>query len=545
MKKYLIFSEKNPIYLLGGILVIAIIFRLYNFDETIPLSMDALDYFSYAADIHTIGGLPVNYDIAKPGWSYFLAAIFSVFNFEQTMLYMQLQKLLTISISSLAIFPLFFLIKKFFTSKYSLLGVLLFAVEPRIIQNSLNGNAEPLFILTLIITVLLFLSKNEKIVYCAFITAGIATCIRPEGFFLFLGITVMFIIRFSGQRVVIPKYFIGLVLFLLIIAPISIHQYQVGMYESAPVRVYSTINSFFINEENSPGLGNDISTNVASDAMNESILKKNYAELVITSVTNFPKYLGWTLIPMFILLAPLGFIMFFRNLKIDKLTLIILTGIMSIPAFYAYSFPLLEIKYLYFLFPMFCVFSTYSLRLFIEKFHFKKILFGVCFVAIITSSILFIDLKFDNTHERESAFIASYVVENTKVVNSYHPESKYIWGFDVPKKWTEYKVFYENMDRVENVDVSKVELHHPRQVWVKDPNNFESLESFLSNSERGNISHLVLDGKTDRTEFLNEIFYNEDKYEFLNKIYDSTDDGLEYHVKIFEVNYDLFENGDI
>ena len=77
------------------------------------------------------------------------------------------------------------------------------------------------------------------------------------------------------------------------------------------------------------------------------------------------------------------------------------------------------------------------------------------------------------------------------------------------------------------------------------PNNFESLESFLSNSERGNISHLVLDGKTDRIEFLNEIFYNEDKYEFLNKIYDSTDDGLEYHVKIFEVNYDLFENGDI
>ena len=82
---------------------------------------------------------------------------------------MQLQKLLTISISSLTIFPLFFLIRKFFTSKYSLLGVLLFAVEPRIIQNSLNGNAEPLFIITLIVTILLFLNKNEKIVYCAFI----------------------------------------------------------------------------------------------------------------------------------------------------------------------------------------------------------------------------------------------------------------------------------------------------------------------------------------------------------------------------------------
>ena len=539
MEKYLIFSEKNPIYLLCGILVVAIVFRLYNFDETIPLSMDAVQFFSYAADITTVGRLPESYDIAKPGWSYFLAAIFSVFNFEQTMQYMQLQKLLTISISSLTIFPLFFLIKKFFTSKYSLLGVLLFAVEPRIIQNSLSGNVEPLFIITLIATILLFLNKNEKIVYSAFIIAGIATCIRPEGLFLFLGITVMFIIRFRRQRIVIPKYFIGLVLFLLIIAPVSIHQYQVGMYESAPVRAYNIINSFFINEENSPSLGNNISTNVASDAMGESILKKDYAKLVITSGTNFSKYLGWTLIPMFILLAPLGFIMFFRNIKIEKLTLIILTGIMSIPAFYAYSFPLLETKYLYFLFPMFCVFSTYSLRLFIEKFHFKKILLGICFVAIITSSILFIDLKFDNTHERESAFIASYVIENTKVVNDYYPESKYIWGFDVPKKWAEYK---QLRNESESPDFT---FWDTRQVWVKDPNKFESLESFLSNSERGNISHLVLDGKTDRTEFLNEIFYNEDRYEFLNKIYDSTDDGLEYHVKIFEVNYDLFENGDI
>ena len=439
MEKYLIFSEKNPIYLLCGILVVAIVFRLYNFDETIPLSMDAVQFFSYAADITMVGRLPESYDISKPGWSYFLAAIFSVFNFEQTMQYMQLQKLLTISISSLTIFPLFFLIKKFSTSKYSLLGVLLFAAEPRIIQNSLSGNAEPLFILTLIVTILLFLNKNEKIVYSAFIIAGIATCIRPEGLFLFLGITVMFIIRFRRQRIVIPKYFIGLVLFLLIIAPVSIHQYQVGTSESAPVRAYNIINSFFINEENSPSLGNNISTNVASDAMGESILKKDYVKLVITSGTNFSKYLGWTLIPMFILLAPLGFIMFFRNIKIEKLTLIILTGIMSIPAFYAYSFPLLETKYLYFLFPMFCVFSTYSLRLFIEKFRFKKILLGVCFVAIITSSILFIDLKFDNTHERESAFIASYVIENTKVVNDYYPESKYIWGFDVPKKWAEYK----------------------------------------------------------------------------------------------------------
>ena len=90
-----------------------------------------------------------------------------------------------------------------------------------------------------------------------------------------------------------------------------------------------------------------------------------------------------------------------------------------------------------------------------------------------------------------------------KVVNDYYPESKYIWGFDVPKKWAEYK---QLRNESESPDFT---FWDTRQVWVKDPNKFESLESFLSNSERGNISHLVLDGKTNRTEFLNEIFYND------------------------------------
>ena len=34
----------------------------------------------------------------------------------------------------------------------------------------------------------------------------------------------------------------------------------------------------------------------------------------------------------------------------------------------------------------------------------------------------------------------------------------------------------------------------------------------------------------------NDIFYNEDKYTYLTKIYDSKDQNFEYHVKIFQVN---------
>ena len=81
MQTILDFSKKNSIYLLCGIFIFALIIRIYHFDEIIPVTMDALQTFHYAADISTIGRLPENYDIAKPGWSIFLGGVFSLFNF--------------------------------------------------------------------------------------------------------------------------------------------------------------------------------------------------------------------------------------------------------------------------------------------------------------------------------------------------------------------------------------------------------------------------------------------------------------------------------
>ncbi|WP_052755402.1 glycosyltransferase family 39 protein [Candidatus Nitrosotenuis cloacae] len=529
-----VFSSKISVYLLCGILIIGLFFRLEYFDETIPISLDAVDSFSYAADIHTIGKLPENYDIAKPGWSFVLSGLFSFFNFDDTESYMQLQKIATIIISSVTIFPLYFLIKKFFEKKYSLLGVVLFAVEPRLIQNSILGGTEPLFIFCIVITALLSLNKNTKIVYLSFLAAGLSTYIRPEGLFLFIGISIAYILRHRNEKLIIPKYIVALLLYVLVLTPLMIHQEQVGMYDSIFVKTYKTSNMFFSFNEDPSDTEKDINENLESK-------NNNPIKLMQTSLEYFVKYLGWVLIPMFILLVPLGFISFFRNLTMDKLTIIIITIIMAIPALYAYSYPLLETKYLYFLFPFFCIFATYSLKLFIEKLHVRKSVFVICFIVIIATSILFSGFKFDNSHERESALIARHVVENTKIINDYYPESQYAVSLDVPKTWSEYKTFFKNMDRVKK-EYTRDELHHPRQVTIKDPTNFKTLDSFLQDSTRGKITHLVLDGKKDRPEFLNEVFYDETKYQFLKKVYDSKDDNLEYHVKIFKVDFELFNS---
>jgi len=538
MQTNLDFSKNKSIYFICGIFIFALIIRFYYFDEIIPVTMDALDSFHYAADISTIGRIPENYDMAKPGWSIFLGGIFSFFDFDNTLSYMQLQKIVSILISSLSVFPLYLLIRKFSERKYSLLGVLLFAVEPRLIQNSLLGNAEAIFIICIITTILFFLSTNKKIIYLSFVIAGLGTVFRPEGLFLFLSITIVFFIKFRKDRLVFPKYLIGLILFILVITPIGLHQAEVGMYDPIILKPYTIVNSLFESNQN---VGENIKT--------QEVLENNSIGI---GIETFSKYLVWVLIPMFIILTPPGFIIFLKNMKIEKISIMVIGICLSIPAFYVYSFPILETKYLYFLIPIFCIFSTISIKYFIEKISFRKIVFPICIMLIVLTSVMFIETQFDFKHNKESAMIAQFVVENTSAINNYYPESQYVWGHDVPKKWDEYKIFYENMSRV-RVDIqaelrgleeiSGHELRNPRIVWVQEASSFSSLESFLQNHTKEKMSHLVIDDKNDRPEFLNEIFYDEKKYTFLKKIYDSSDDGLEYHVKIFEINYDDFEVG--
>ena len=50
----------------------------------------------------------------------------------------------------------------------------------------------------------------------------------------------------------------------------------------------------------------------------------------------------------------------------------------------------------------------------------------------------------------------------------------------------------------------------------------------------------IIDDKEKRPNFLKEIFSKESDYTYLEKIYDSKNNGFVYHVKVFKINYDLF-----
>ena len=155
------FFIEKPIFSLFIIGAISLAIRLLFFEPEIPIRQDANAYFWYAIDMSILNYFPNSYH-ANDGWPIFLSSIFSIFNFSTYLDYTILQRVSTILISIITIIPLYYLCKKFFQPSYSLVGAALFAFEPHLIQNSLLGLTEPLYIILVITSLTLFLSENKR-----------------------------------------------------------------------------------------------------------------------------------------------------------------------------------------------------------------------------------------------------------------------------------------------------------------------------------------------------------------------------------------------
>ena len=81
-------------------------------------------------------------------------------------------------------------------------------------------------------------------------------------------------------------------------------------------------------------------------------------------IQNLVRNLTISLIPTFSFLVPVGIFFLCRKLDYKNITLIIMLVVFLLPAFYAYSRDLLEIKYFFLLFPIFKVVSMFTIRRF-------------------------------------------------------------------------------------------------------------------------------------------------------------------------------------
>ena len=152
-------KKYTNIFFLIFLISVGLSLRLVYFPYELPVTVDAFSSFRYAADIIALGHLPDSWlDPINNGWAIFLSFWFSIIRLDEPLQYMQIQKFLSIIISTITVIPIYYICTKFVKQKYALIGSALFVLDPRIILNSFLGSTDPLYIL-LGTSSLLFLIK--------------------------------------------------------------------------------------------------------------------------------------------------------------------------------------------------------------------------------------------------------------------------------------------------------------------------------------------------------------------------------------------------
>ncbi len=496
----IIFIKNKTIIPLLAIFVVGLIIRIYYFPFELPLIADGLDNFTYATAINYFGYLPTEWTPPSNGWPMFLSFWFSIIDLENTLQYMQLQRMISIILSSLTIIPIYFLCKKFFDKKIALVGVTLFIFDPRIILNSLLGIQEPLFILLQISSLVIFLKYDRKWMILSFILASFATIVRAEGIFLVLTLTILFFIRFKISKEILKTYIPCIIIFLLILSPIMTYKIEVTGNEAMFQRVaYGT---------------NQILTNTSQEGTNE----------IIEGLELFVKYLGWIMIPIFIVFLPFGAIQFLKKRTKETNFIIVYLIVVSLPILYGYIMQAQDTRYLYILFPIFCLISLFAVKKYISKFPKKNIILFIIIAGILISSIGFYEYKkIDYEKERELNEIAKSIPVTPSGINFHPTETRYIGSSEIPSEWP--FVFYDKI----------------RKTQVVSTNNYKNLENFISDS-RKDLTHLIVDENSELPEFLQNVYYNEEKYEYLIKEFDSKEIGFKHHVKLFKIDFQKFDS---
>ena len=518
----------NPIFLLAVIIVLSVTIRLYYFPTDIPITFDGIDYFSYAMKISQSGDFP-NTIFPNNGWPSFVSLFFSLYSSENFLDYMNLQKMISVIFSVMTTILVYLFCTRFFDKYYALLGSILFAFEPRLIFNSLNGLIDPVYIFTITLALFLHLSKNSKYVILSFAIIGLSTIFRYEAFLLIIPFSVIFFVRFRKESKFLLKYFAGISVFLIIILSWSYLQYESSGAFGTLDSIYTGpfFISHFVIQESTTGPGG-----LPQDPENPDT---NVTSFISRSIEHFTRYLVTVNIPYFFVFVPFGVIIATRNYflkknNIQKNTMILIVLVMIIPAVYAYGRDYQDLRYLFVLFPIFSVLSIPLIIKINQKIKNKKLFYVIFLACIMLTSTIFLESeKIDHELELESFKIATYLVNHdVKGVNNYQG-NKYVKVAEIQKIWPDIPSF-ERWGHV-NLNMKKNSV-----------SNFESLTDFIKISRNESLSHLVIYENNRDVKFLNDVFSNENNYPYLIKEFDSLESNYKKRVKIFEIDYVMFDS---
>ena len=513
-------NSKNIIFILSALVSTSILFRFLYFPYEIPVFLDSIGYFYYAYEITQTGNLPSEY-FANNGWPAFLSLFFSLVEKDNFFDFVYVQRSIAIIISSITAIPIFFLCKKFVETKYAIIAAIVFTFSPRLVLNSIQGLSEPLTIFLFSMTLVLLLNNKMKYTFVAFTMSSLLVLVRSELLLVIIPLSIIFFIKHKKESKVYFKFIIVISIFFLILTPM--------IYLKIEATGQDGLTSQFT------GGISHMSERVIAEKQPEDALTNPYPEewqnnklenFLTRAITSLVKYVGFALFPGLILFVLLGIFLITKKWKkifkdYRSMSLILFIPFLIIPMLYAYGRGIEESRYIFILFPIFIIPASYAVKKLTSK-NYKIISLSIV-LFILISSLLFIEYnKLDYNHEKESFLISKDIVNLTTVINANPIDGNYLTIAKIIQKWPDTHIEFSD------------------KKFKYSSLGFNSINDFIIENKKFGLSHIVTDGKDHGSKFTKDIFHNNYKYTYLTKIYDSTENGYEYKVIIFKINYDKF-----
>ena len=324
------------------------------------------------------------------------------------------------------------------------------------------------------------------------------------------------------------RYPLVLAIYVLVLLPVAYSNFETydrDGFASELVGNSKTFHKHFI--EGKPEVGDPIYGDASSATM------QNF---LTVGIKNTIWFFGSASIPIFIFIVPVGVALIIKNrknLKINSqiVTIVLVSLTMLIPAFYSYAKGSEDVRYLFMIFPLLVLISLYGVSKWkIKNHHFMMV--GII-AAIILISFLYLDFEkidYDYDYENEVFLITQFITSKTSLINDNSADIRYRTAATIVTYWP-------------NLSPPASESHIERSLKLISPTGHSSLIEFVDSSKDKGLTHLAVDGRDHQPEFLRDVFYHDEKHPYLEKIYDSSELGMKYHVKIYEIDFvRIYEN---
>lgn len=506
-EKSLEFLYSNYFLSLIIICIISLTLRIHFTNWEFPFeSQDALIYLiqaQYIAD-GNFEILPNNI-----GWQSFLSIFFIILNFENNFQYMQVIRIVSIGISTATIPLVYFIARKFLDKKFAILAASFFAFDPNLIENSIFGITEPLFIFCSLLTIFFILHNKIKYLILVGVFCGLSLDIRLNGIVLLFVAIISIILLKVPQTEKTKKIVLLLVMFGISASPYFILDFQ---NYSSPFGEIS--------------LMPDIITQNVPPSAHPSYIELSFSEKLFSAISEEIKHVFRISIPFLALFVPFGIFSLISKIQFKEKILILVIIISLIVAIPQY-FLSLEYRNLFLILPIFSVIGAIGIQILIQNKKNQNLFLLTLIIGLIFLSGNMLRERNEINMElyKEKELFGEFVATSFKgkIMGDLYTQI----GHHVP----DVKITNEGL--IGNNELSLIGTGPPQK-------SINTLIEFIKNNK---VNYIIIDDQYDtRSPELVQVYFNEEKYLFLKSIFVSHDEGYKnLNVKIFEVDYTKLE----